>query len=55
MTGGTGSLRYMAPEVADHKKYNEKVPSRPTYLVSQHWMRCSTGSIMYLLHILLLD
>eukprot|EP00483_Globobulimina_turgida_P007672 UN07687 len=25
MTGGTGSLRYMAPEVANHKEYNEKV------------------------------
>ncbi|CAM9783569.1 unnamed protein product, partial [Phaeothamnion confervicola] len=25
MTGGTGSLRYMAPEVATHKKYNEMV------------------------------
>ncbi|CAN0342643.1 unnamed protein product [Ascophyllum nodosum] len=24
MTGGTGSLRYMAPEIADHHEYNEK-------------------------------
>ncbi|CAN0322663.1 unnamed protein product, partial [Discosporangium mesarthrocarpum] len=24
MTGGTGSLRYMAPEIANHKVYNEK-------------------------------
>eukprot|EP00752_Nemacystus_decipiens_P009850 g8787.t2 len=24
MTGGTGSLRYMAPEIADHQEYNEK-------------------------------
>ncbi len=24
MTGGTGSLRYMAPEVANHREYNEK-------------------------------
>lgn len=24
LTGGTGSLRYMAPEVAQHHEYNEK-------------------------------
>ncbi len=41
MTGGTGSLRYMAPEVASHREYNEKVDVYSLCLILWEMLVCT--------------
>ena len=40
MTGGLGTIRYMAPEVANHEPYNEKVDVYSFALITWQMFSC---------------